>query len=86
MTTQAKEPKLLTAKELADMAGIPPTALRRILRNHFNGVGKAKVKGDGKPAEYRFEAGSQTVKGILAKVKEVNQPKRNGSKAKQGSK
>jgi len=47
-TTQAKEPKLFTAKELADMAGIPPTALRRILRKHFNGVGKAKVDGDDK--------------------------------------
>ena len=83
MTTQAKEPKMLSAKELADMAGIPPTALRRILRKHFNGVGKAKVNGDDKPAEYRFEAGSQTVKDILAKAKE---PKSNGSKAKQGSK
>ena len=48
MTTQAKEPKMLSAKELADMAGIPPTALRRILRKHFNGVGKAKVNGDDK--------------------------------------
>ena len=48
MTTQAKESKLLTAKELADKAGISPAMLRRILRKHFNGVGKAKVNGDDK--------------------------------------
>ena len=36
MATAAKETKLLTAKELAEKAGVSPQVLRKTLRKEFN--------------------------------------------------
>ena len=40
------EVKMLTAKQLAEKAGISPTSLRKLLRNEFNRTGKTKVEGN----------------------------------------
>ena len=40
MTTETKEVKLLTARELAGKAGIAHQLLRRILRTYFNRASK----------------------------------------------
>ena len=61
------ETKLLTAKDLADKAGITPAELRKLLRKEFNRVGKTQV--EGKRMEYRFASNDPVVKQIIQKVK-----------------
>lgn len=63
--TQPK--KLLTAKELAEKAGIKPTALRKLLRKEFKGTGKTQVEGN--RVEYRFDPDDPIVKQIINRVK-----------------
>ena len=60
---------LLTARQLAEKAGIDHRVLRRIIRKYFKGAGKTQVKG--KRYEYRFDPNEQSTKDILAKVKEL---------------
>jgi hypothetical protein len=45
MTTGTKEKELITVKQLADKAGIKPSALRRILRAEFPRKEKGKNYG-----------------------------------------
>lgn len=61
------ETKTLTAKDLADKAGITPAELRKILRKEFNRTGKTKVEGN--RMEYRFTSNDPIVKQIMEKVK-----------------
>lgn len=63
------ETKLLTARQLAEKAGIDHRVLRRIIRKCFKGIGKTQV--EGKRSEYHFDPNDQTTKDILAKVKEL---------------
>jgi len=66
--TQAERPtekKFLSAKELAQMAGVTPTALRKTLRHDF--AGKISRGDDGK--QYRIKASDPIVQEIIAKVK-----------------
>lgn len=63
------ETKLLTAKELADKAGITPQMLRRLLRKEFNRVGKTLVEGN--RAEYRFDPNDPVTEDIRAKAEEL---------------
>ena len=62
------EPKMLTAKDLADKAGITPAELRKLLRKDFDRVGKVKVEGN--RMEYRFAPNDPVVKQIIQKVKD----------------
>jgi len=77
MATQvkkAKEPKLLSARELAVKAGVSPAVLRKLLRKEFNRVGKTVV--DGNRSEYRFNLSDSVTKQIIARSKELKeQPK-----------
>lgn len=60
---QAEKPieeKFLSAKELAQMAGVTPTALRKTLRHNF--AGKISRGDDGK--QYRIKATDPIVKEI----------------------
>ena len=61
------EIKMLTARDLAEKAGISPVELRRLLRSEFNRAGKTKVEGN--RMEYRFASNDPTVKQIIEKVK-----------------
>jgi 3-hydroxyisobutyrate dehydrogenase-like beta-hydroxyacid dehydrogenase len=61
------EVKTLTAKQLAEKAGISPADLRKLLRKEFNRAGKTKV--DGNRMEYRFAANDPIVKQIMEKAK-----------------
>jgi DNA-binding transcriptional regulator GbsR (MarR family) len=61
------EVKMLTAKQLAEKAGISPTSLRNLLRKEFNRVGKTKVEGN--RMEYRFAPNDPIVKQIVEKAK-----------------
>ena len=61
------EVKMLTAKQLAEKAGISPTSLRKLLRNEFNRTGKTKVEGN--RMEYRFALTDPIVKQIIWKAK-----------------
>lgn len=78
---QAEKPpeeKFLSAKELAQMAGVEPTILRKILRQNF--AGKIPRSEDGK--QYQIKASNPLVQEIIAKVKE----KGNGNKPAEASK
>ena len=69
--TQAKMPieeKFLSAKELAQMAGVTPTVLRRTLRQNFAG----KISRDEDGRQYRIKATDPIVQEIIAKVKAGN--------------
>jgi hypothetical protein len=61
------QPKMLTAHDLAEKAGITPAKLRRILRSKFNRAGKTEV--GQKRNEYRFDSTDPLVKEIIAQVK-----------------
>ena len=65
MTTQNS--KLLTARELADKAGVSPPVLRKLLRKEFNRAGKTLVEGN--RAEYRFDPNNPVTKEIIARAK-----------------
>lgn len=69
------EVKILTAKDLAEKAGISPVELRKLLRREFNRAGKTKVEGN--RLEYRFDPNDPTVKQIIdrAKSKPAEKPK-----------
>ena len=59
--------ELLTAKQLAEKAGISPAELRKLLSKEFNRAGKTKVEGN--RMEYRFASNDPTVKQIVEKAK-----------------
>lgn len=59
--------ELLTAKDLAEKAGITPLELRKLLRKNFNRAGKTKVEGN--RMEYRFDTNDPIVKQIIDRVK-----------------
>ena len=63
------EIKMLTARDLAEKAGITPVELRRLLRREFNRVGKTKVEGN--RMEYRFTPNDPILKQIVGKAKAV---------------
>ncbi len=63
------ETKMLTAKDLADKAGITPAELRKLLRKDFNRVGKTQVEGN--RMEYRFASNDPVAKQIIEKAKAV---------------
>ena len=73
MATAAKETKLLTAKELAEKAGVSPQVLRKMLRKEFNRAGKTLVEGN--RSEYRFDPNDPVTKDIVAKAKELQPSK-----------
>ena len=77
MATQvkkAKEPKLLSARELAVKAGVSPAVLRKLLRKEFNRAGKTVVEGN--RSEYRFNLNDAVTKQVIARAKELKeQPK-----------
>jgi len=64
MATAAKENKLITAKELAERAGISPQVPRKMLRKEFNRAGKTLVEGN-RP-EYRFDLSDTVTKSIIS--------------------
>jgi hypothetical protein len=74
MSTAAKETKLLTAKELAEKAGISPEVLRKMLRKEFNRAGKTLVEGN--RSEYRFDPNDAVTKDIITTAKEFQTSKR----------
>jgi hypothetical protein len=61
------EVKMLTAKQLAEKAGVSPADLRKLLRKEFNRAGKTKVEGN--RMEYRFASNDPIVKQIIEKAK-----------------
>ena len=61
------EVKVLTAKQLAEKAGVSPAELRKLLRKEFDRAGKTKV--EGYRMEYRFAANDPIVKQIMEKAK-----------------
>lgn len=65
------EEKFISAKDLAQMAGVAPTALRRTLRSNF--AGKIPRDKDGK--QYRIKATDPIVEEIIAKVKSNGEKK-----------
>ena len=65
--------ELLTAKQLAEKAGISPIELRKLLRKEFNRAGKTKVEGN--RMEYRFAANDPIVKQIVEKAKTLAEEK-----------
>lgn len=77
MATQikkAKETKLLSARELAQKAGVSPAVLRKLLRKEFNRACKTVVEGN--RSEYRFNLNDAVTKQIIARAKELKeQPK-----------
>ncbi|MGA9049013.1 MAG: hypothetical protein WB588_08470 [Dehalococcoidia bacterium] len=77
MATQvkkAKETKSLSAKELAQKAGVSPAVLRKLLRKEFNRVCKVPVEGN--RSEYRFNLNDAITKQVIARAKELKeQPK-----------
>jgi DNA-binding transcriptional regulator YhcF (GntR family) len=77
MATQvkkAKETKLLSARELAQKAGVSPAVLRKLLRKEFNRAGKVLVEGN--RSEYRFNLSDPVTKQVIARTKELkDQPK-----------
>jgi len=69
--TQAKKPteeKFLSAKDLAQMAGVKPAVLRRTLRQNFSG----KIPRDKDGRQYQIKATDPIVKEIIAKAKASN--------------
>ena len=58
---------MLTAKYIAEKAGITPAELRKLLRKEFNRAGKTKVEGN--RMEYRFAPNDPIVKKIVEKAK-----------------
>jgi len=69
--TQANKPteeKFLSAKDLAAMANVKPTVLRRCLRQHFAGRVSTVKNGIGLKV-YQIKAKDPIVKEILAKLK-----------------
>jgi len=77
MATQikkVKETKLLTARELAQKAGVSPAVLRKLLRKEFNRAGKTVVEGNS--SEYRFNLNDAMTKQVIARAKVLkDQPK-----------
>ena len=75
--------ELLTAKQLAEKAGISPIELRKLHRKEFNRAGKTKVEGN--RMEYRFDPNDPTVKQIIdrAKGKPTEKPKAEKPETKQ---
>ena len=77
MATQikkAKETKSLTARELAQKAGVSPAVLRKLLRKEFNRTGKVLVEGN--RSEYRFNLNDAVTKQVITRAKELKeQPK-----------
>lgn len=74
MATQvkkSKEPKPLTAGELAQKAGVSPALLRKLLRKEFNRTGKVLVEGN--RSEYRFSLNDPVTKKVIARVKELKE-------------
>ena len=74
MATQikkVKETKSLTARELAQKAGVSPAVLRKLLREVFNRVGKTVVEGN--RSEYRFNLTDAVTKQIIARAKELKE-------------
>lgn len=65
--------KQLTAKEIAEKAGISPANLRKLLRKEFNRVGKTKVEGN--RLEYRFDPNDPTTKQIIGRAKDQSTKK-----------
>jgi hypothetical protein len=63
------EPKMLTARELADKAGTSPAKLRKLLRTEFNRAGKTTVEGN--RSEYRFNPNDPVIKQIVSRAKEL---------------
>ena len=70
--TQANKPqteeKFLSAKDLAKMANVKPTVLRRCLRAHFTGR-ISTIKGGNGLKTYQVKANDPIVKEVLAKLK-----------------
>ena len=62
------EEKVLSAKDLAKMAKVKPTHLRRCLRQHFSGR-ISTTKGDNGLKTYQIKADDPIVQEILAKLK-----------------
>jgi len=67
------EVKTLTARDLAEKAGISPAGLRKILRSEFNRAGKTKVEDN--RMEYRFDPNDPIVKQIIDRVKSLQKEK-----------
>jgi len=67
------EVKMITAKDLAEKAGISPTELRKLLRSEFNRAGKTKVEDN--RMEYRFDPDDPIVKQITDRVKSLQKEK-----------
>ncbi len=70
--TQAEMPteeKFLSAKDLAQMAGVKPTVLRRTLRSNFAG----KIPRDKDGRQYQIKATDPLVEEIIAKAKAGNE-------------
>ncbi len=65
-TEKPTEDEFVSAKELAQMAGVTPTVLRKCLRNNF--AGKIPRGDDGR--QYRIKANDRIVKEIMAKLKD----------------
>lgn len=75
------EVKMLTAKDLAEKAGISPSKLRKLLRTEFNRAGKTKVEGN--RMEYSFAPNDPMVKQIINRVKGQPAEKSESGEAKQ---
>ena len=67
------EVKTLTARDLAEKAGISPAGLRKILRSEFNRAGKTKVEDN--RMEYRFDPNDPIVKQIIDRIKSLQREK-----------
>lgn len=70
-TKTTKEAKLLTARELAEKAGVSPAVLRKLLRQEFNRAGKTIVEGN--RAEYRFNPNDAMTQQIIARAKALKE-------------
>jgi hypothetical protein len=70
-TKKAKETKMLTARELAEKAGISPALLRKLLRKEFNRAGKTVIEGNRQ--EYRFNPSDAVTKEIIVRAKALKE-------------
>lgn len=75
--------ELITAKDLAEKAGVSPVELRELLRKEFNRFGKTKVEGN--RLEYRFAPNDPIVKQIIDRVKSQLNEKPKSEKVKNKS-
>jgi hypothetical protein len=64
-TKKSTEVKFLSAKDLAQMAGVEPTVLRKTLRSSFAG----KIPRDRDGRQYRIKSSDPLVEEIIAKAK-----------------